>query len=147
MNIFKKVYEKVSMIPITLLVFAGIYEMFIGDLIRGVINGNVSWMIPVTQSMIIDTVITLLVIYFLMNGFPKSYKMLSNNKNTKWISTLILLMFVLTAIILFIVGQLFLGKTLFYLNYLVFMGILFILCILQKIIENMILNNKYEKKA
>lgn len=133
---FKKIYDKISILPITLLIFAGAYEMLLGDLLREVLSGTISWTIPVTENMLIDTVLTLILVHFLLNGFPRFYKKIRDNSRTKWIAKIFSVSFFGAAVLLFVLGQFFLKKTLFYLNYLLFMLVLLIFCIIQKIIES-----------
>jgi len=133
-----KLYQKVSMVPITLLIFVGIYQICIGGLLGEIFNGNVSWILSVTESMIIDTVIILIVIYFLVNGLPKLYKKLRDNSKTKGVATFLLLTSVGIAIILFIIGKFFLNQVVFNVNYVLLMAVLIVLCILQKFIDNII---------
>ena len=116
----------------------GIYQICIGGLLGEIFNGNVTWILSVTQSMIIDTVITLIVIYFLINGFPKIYKKLRDDIKTKGVATFLLLTCVGIAIILFVVGRLFLNQVVFNINYILLMAVLILLCVLQKFIDNMI---------
>jgi len=137
-SILLKIYQKLSIVPITLLIFVGIYQICIGGLLGEIFNGNVSWILSVTQSMIIDTVITVVIIYFLINGLPKIYKKLRDDIKTQKIATFLLLTGVGIAIISFIIGKLFLNKVLFNINYILLMAVLIILCILQKFIDNII---------
>ena len=137
-NIMLKIYQKLSIVPITLLIFVGVYQICIGGLLGEIFNGSVTWILSVTQSMIIDTVITLIIIYFLINGLPKIYKKLRDNIKTKGVATFLLLTCVGIAIILFIIGQLFLNQVVFSINYILLMAVLILLCILQKFIDNMI---------
>ena len=132
------IYQKLSIVPITLLIFVGIYQICIGGLLGEIFSGNVSWILSVTQSMIIDTVITLIVIYFLINGLPKTYKKLKDNIKTKGVATFLLLTCVGIAIILFIIGRLFLNQVVFNINYILLMAVLIMLCILQKFIDNIV---------
>ena len=131
-------YQKISIVPITLLIFVGVYQVCIGGLLGEIFNGKVTWILSVTKSMIIDTVIILIIIYFLINGLPKLYKKLRDNSKTKGIATFLLLTNVGIAIILFIIGQLFLNQVVFHINYILLMAVLIILCILQKFIDNII---------
>ena len=133
-----KLYEKLSIIPITLLIVVGVYQICMGNLLGEIFNGKVTWILWVTQSMIIDTVITVIVIYFLINGFPKPYKKLRDNIKTKGIATVILLASVIMAIILFVIGKLFLNQVVFHINYILLLAVLIILCVLQKFIDNII---------
>lgn len=144
-KILKKMHEKFGMFPITLLIFSGIYEMFIGDMMRGIMNRNVTWIIPVTQTMIVDTVITMIVIFLLVNGAPKQYKRLSQGSKTKTLSSIILAVCIIIAIILFAAGKIYLTKVMFKLNYPIFMGVLFLICILQKVLEEFLYPDR--KKA
>jgi len=137
-NIMLNIYQKLSIVPITLLIFVGVYQICIGGLLGEIFNGNVTWILSVTQSMIIDTVITLIVIYFLINGFPKIYKKLRDDIKTKGVATFLLLTCVGIAIILFVVGRLFLNQVVFNINYILLMAVLILLCVLQKFIDNMI---------
>ena len=137
-NIMLKIYQKLSIVPITLLIFVGIYQICIGGLLGEIFNGNVSWILSVTQSMIIDTVITVVIIYFLINGLPKIYKKLRDDIKTQKIATFLLLTGVGIAIISFIIGKLFLNKVVFNINYILLMAVLIILCVLQKFIDNII---------
>ena len=137
-SILLKIYQKLSIVPITLLIFVGIYQICIGGLLGEIFNGNVSWILSVTQSMIIDTVITVVIIYFLINGLPKIYKKLRDDIKTQKIATFLLLTGVGIAIISFIIGKLFLNKVVFNINYILLMAVLIILCVLQKFIDNII---------
>ena len=133
-----KFYQKVSIIPVTLLIFVGVYQICIGGLLGEIFNGNVTWMLSVTMSMIINTLIMLTAIYFLINGFPKIYKKLRDNSKTNGVATFLLLTCIGIAIILFIVGQLFLGQVVFRINYVLLIAALIILCVLQKFIDNIV---------
>ena len=133
-----KIYEKISIVPITLLIFVGVYQICIGGLLGEIFNGHVSWILSVTQSMIIDTLIVLIIMYFLINGLPKNYKKLRDNSKTKGIASFLLLTCVGIAIILFIIGQLFLNQVVFRINYILFMAVLIILCVLQKKVDNIV---------
>jgi len=133
-----KIYEKISIVPITLLIFVGVYQICIGGLLGEIFNGHVSWILSVTQSMIIDTLIVLIIMYFLINGLPKNYKRLRDNSKTKGIASFLLLTCVGIAIILFIIGQLFLNQVVFRINYILFMAVLIILCVLQKKVDNIV---------
>ena len=137
-NIMLKIYQKLSIVPITLLIFVGIYQICIGGLLGEIFNGSVTWILSVTRSMIIDTVITLIIIYFLINGLPEIYKKLRDNIKTKGVATFLLLTCVGIAVILFIIGQLFLNQVVFNINYILLMAVLILLCILQKFMDNII---------
>jgi len=134
----KKLYQKVSIVPITLLIFVGVYQICIGGLLGELLSGKVSWMLAVTPSMIIDTVITLIVMYFLINGFPKLYKKLRDNSKTKGVATALIFICVGIAIISFIIGRVYLNQVVFSVNYVLLMAVLIILCILQKFIDSII---------
>lgn len=140
--ILKKMYNIVALIPITLFIYAGIYEMCFGDLLRGIINGNASWIIPVTQTMVIDTVITLILVYYLVNGFPKFYKQLRENNKTKGFALFLLIAGIAIAVFLFIFGKLYLNKILCNINYILFMVILLLICIIQKFFDNIVFTKK-----
>jgi len=137
-NFMINLYKKLSIIPITLLIVVGVYQICMGNLLGEIFNGKVTWILWVTQSMIIDTVITVIVIYFLINGFPKPYKKLRDNIKTKGIATFILLASVIMAIILFVIGKLFLNQVVFHINYILLLAVLIILCVLQKFIDKII---------
>ena len=137
-NIMLNIYQKLSIVPITLLIFVGVYQICIGGLLGQIFNGSITWILSVTQSMIIDTVITLIIIYFLINGLPKIYKKLRDDIKTKGVATFLLLTCVGIAIILFIIGRLFLNQVVFNINYILLMAVLIMLCVLQKFIDNMI---------
>lgn len=141
-NILKNLYDIVALIPITLLIFAGVYQMCFGNLLGGILHGKISWTIPITQTMIIDTVITFVVVYNLIKGFPKYYKKLMNDSKTKGFATFLLLASVIIAILLFVLGKLYWNNTLFNINYILFMVVLILLCIIQKAFDNII----YPKK-
>lgn len=141
-KILKNLYDIIALIPITLLIFAGVYEMCFGNLLGGIIKGKVSWNIPITQTMIIDTFITLVIVYYLIKGFPKYYKKLMDNSKTKGFAKFLLWASVVIAIFLFIFGKLYWNNTLFNVNYILFMIVLFLLCIMQKVCDNIIFSKK-----
>lgn len=140
--LLKKMYDFVALIPITLFIYAGIYEMCFGNLLRGIINGNVSWIIPVTQTMVIDTIVTLILVFYLVNGLPKCYKQLSENNKTKGFALFLLIASIAIAVFLFVFGKLYLNKVLFNVNYILFMVILLFICIIQKVLDNIVFTKK-----
>jgi len=137
-KIIKKLYQKLSIVPITLLIFVGVYQVCINGLLGDIFYGKASWMLSITQSMIIDTVITLIVMYFLINGFPKLYKKLRDSSKTKGIANALLLTCIGIAIISFIIGRVYLNQVVFNINYVLLMAVLIILCVLQKFIDKII---------
>ena len=141
-NLMLKIYDRLSMIPIALFVFAGIYEMFIGDMMRGIINGDVSWIIPVTKTMLIDTALFLIIMCFIINGLPKFIKKLSGNQKTKNFPALIIALFVIAAIWLYAYGKKEFDQKLFELNYPVFMAVLFVVCVIQKLVGDVLYPDK-----
>lgn len=140
-----KVYARISLIPFTLLVFVGGYEMLFGDMLRGIMDGNVSWVISVTDSMVIDTVITIVIVYYLVNGFSERYKKLCEKR--KSLSTVVMVTSLAFAFAMFVFGKFFMGKVLFKINYPIFMIVLLGICILQKVLSEVLNSEDKDKKG
>ena len=135
-KILMKVYARISLVPFTLLVFVGGYEMLFGDMLRGIMDGNVSWVLSVTDSMIIDTVITIVIVYYLVNGFSEHYKKMCEKR--KSLSTMVMAGSLSMAFALFVIGKFFMGTVRFKINYPIFMLVLLAICILQKIMSEVL---------
>ena len=140
-----KVYARISLIPFTLLVFVGGYEMLFGDMLRGIMGGNVSWVISVTDSMIIDTVITMIIVYYLVNGFSEHYKKMCEKR--KSLSTVMMVGSLSVAFAMFVIGKFFMGTVRFKINYPIFMLVMLGICILQKVLGEMLDSTRKDKKG
>lgn len=133
---WEKLYWKINTLPLILLIYTGIYEMFIGYLLKSWIDNKFTFTIPVTLSMVANTIIILLLIHFLLNKVSYYYKATANNKKKDRLITFFMFLGFCFLIILFIVSKLALKVVLFKLNFLLFMGILGLICTLQHFLEN-----------
>lgn len=134
---WKKLYWKLSKIPLMLFVFTGIFEMLNGELIKSWFSGDLTFSVNVTISMVVNTLLTLLLASYLLSKTPKFYKILnSNNKKEDRKLTLCLWLLFCTLIGIFVLTKLYLNISLFKINYLAFMGILLIILLIQYFYEN-----------
>jgi len=133
----EKVYWKISKLPIILIIFTGVFEMFIGQLIKGWVNKTTLFTVSVTVSMLVNTVLVIIITNYLLSNIPYMNKVFNedNKKTDRKITFLLWIGFCgLTAI--FVLTKLFLTKVLFEVNYLIFMGILIIIYLIQYFLEN-----------
>lgn len=136
-SIFQKLYWRLSSLPIIIFLFTGIWEMLVGYLIKAWVSKETLFTVPITLSMIVDTLAVILLVdllihnsYYFCNIFNGADK-----KKDRILTVFLWLGFCgLTA--LFVISKLFLTSILFHLNYLIFMGILGLLCIVQNLVEN-----------
>lgn len=136
-SLLKKLYFKFNYLPLLLLIFTGIFEMFVGYLIKGWINKETLFTVPVTVSMLINTLIAFLFLNTLLKKSYFFYKAFnSNDKKKDFLATAGLYAGFLGLIIVFVLSKLFLTYVVFSINYVIFMAVLIALCIIQKIIEN-----------
>ncbi|MFR1709592.1 MAG: hypothetical protein ACLSV2_11885 [Clostridium sp.] len=132
----EKVYWRVSKLPIVLLIFTGVFEMLVGYLIKAWVNGSRTFAVPVTVSMIVNTLITLIITSYLLSNIARLDKFFSSDRKTDIKITILLWLFFCVLIAVFVLSKLFLTKVLFEVNYLIFMGTLIIICSAQSFFEN-----------
>lgn len=132
----EKVYWRVSKLPIVLLIFTGIFEMLVGYLIKAWLNGSRVFTVPVTVSMIVNTLIAIVVTSYLLSKTARLDKLFSSDRKTDVKITILLWLFFCGIIAAFVLSKLFLTKVLFEVNYLIFMGTLIIICSAQSLFEN-----------
>ncbi|WP_244834486.1 hypothetical protein [Clostridium sp. BJN0001] len=136
-SIFEKIYFKINYIPLLLLIFTGIFEMLVGYLIKAWINKETLFTVPVTVSNILDILIAFFVLNFFLKNAYHFYKVFnSSDKKKNKIYTVGLYVFFISLTGIFVLSQLFLNYVVFKLNYLIFMGVLIVICIIQHIFEN-----------
>jgi len=136
-----KIYWKVSLIPLVVFIFTGIYEMLVGYLIKGWVNKTAVLTVPVTLSMLINSLIAIGITYLILSKIPALIKP-TDKKNKKeerkemFLQWLFLWLFFSCITGIFVMSKLFLTIALFEVNYIVFMGVLGIILIAQNYFEN-----------
>ena len=120
-----------------LFLFTGIWEMFIGYLIKAWVNKQTLFTVPVTMSMVVDTFITIAVIRVLFKNCYYFYTVFNgDDKRKDRIATFLLWLGFCALTGVFVVSKLFLTQVLFSVNYLIFMGIIGAIWFLQYLFEN-----------
>lgn len=136
-----KIYWKINLIPLVVFIFTGIYEMLVGYLIKEWVNKTAVLTVPVTLSMLVNTLIAIGIAYFVLSKIPALSK--PTDKKTKkeerkemFLQWLFLCLFFSGLIGIFVLSKLFLTVALFEMNYIVFMGVLGIILFAQNYFEN-----------
>lgn len=136
-SFFQKLYWRMSNLPMIVFLFTGIFEMLSGYLIKAWVNKQALFTVPVTISMIVNLLFVIIVIDYLIHHSYYFYNIFNGtDKKKDRIATICLWLGFCGLIGLFVLSKLFLGHILFYVNYLIFMGILGVFCILQMLFEN-----------
>ncbi|MGB5822996.1 MAG: hypothetical protein WBH44_02895 [Proteocatella sp.] len=136
-SVFQKYYWKFSTMPIIIFIFLGIWEMLGEYLVKARVDKYLFVSIPVKLSMIINTMLLIIAIMFLIEKidyFNSAFN--SGNKRNNRIATFLLWVGFCLITGLFVVSNLIFTQVLFHMNYLLFMGILGTLCLLQHLYEN-----------
>jgi len=136
-SVLEKVYWKVSKLPIILIIFTGVFEMFVGQLIDSWVNKTTLFTVSVTVSMLVNTIIVIILTNYLLSKIQYMYNIFNgeDKKKDRKITFLLWIGFcIITAI--FVLTKLFLTKVLFEVNYLIFMSILITIYLIQYFFEN-----------
>ncbi len=136
-SILEKVYWKISKLPIILIIFTGVFEMFVGQLIDSWVNKITLFTVSVTVSMLVNTIIVIILTNYLLSKIQYMYNIFNgeDKKKDRKITFLLWIGFcIITAI--FVLTKLFLTNVLFEVNYLIFMGILITIYLIQYFFEN-----------
>lgn len=136
-SFFQKYYLKVSMVPLIIFIFLGIWEMLGKYVVKAWGHKHLFVSIPVTLSMIINTMLVIIAITLLIKKtyyFNAVFN--SDNKKNDRIATFLLWAANCLLIGIFVVSKLLFTQVLFSINYLVFMGFLGALCLIQHLYEN-----------
>jgi DNA-binding ferritin-like protein (Dps family) len=132
----EKIYWRVSRLPLIIFIFTGIFEMLVGYLIRAWVNGSRVFTVPVTLSIVVNTLIAITLTSYLLSNAAHLDKLFSDDKKTDMKITFLLWIGFCVLIAIFVLTKLFFTKVLFEINYLIFMGILIIICFIQHFVEN-----------
>lgn len=136
-SFLQKLYWRFNTIPLILLLFTGIWEMLIGYLSNAWFERQVTFLAPVTVSMVLDVLLVLFLVDLLLNKtyfFSKIFNGTDKKKDRMATFGLFLGFVLLTG--LFVISKLFFTQVLFSVNYLIFMGTLGTICALQWFLEN-----------
>ena len=134
---FQKLYWRINMLPMILFLFTGIFEMLVGYLVRAWIKQETFLTIPFTLSMLVDTLIVIFITAVMINKTNYFYRIFTGDDKRKDRLVTFILWLVFCAITgLFVVSKLFLPQILFTVNYLVFMGTLGTIWVVQHLVEN-----------
>lgn len=136
-SILEKVYWKISKLPIILIIFTGVFEMFVGQLIDSWVNKTTLFTVSVTVSMLVNTVLVIIITNYLLSKIQYMYNVFNgeDKKKDRKITFLLWIGFCFITTI-FVLTKLFLTKVLFEVNYLIFMGILITIYLIQYFFEN-----------
>lgn len=136
-SFLQKLYWRFSTIPLVFLLFTGIWEMLIGYLSKAWFARQVTFLVPVTFSMVLDLILVLFLVDFLLNKsyfFSKIFNGPDKKKDRIATFGLFLGFVLLTGV--FVISKLFFSQVLFSVNYLMFMATLGTICALQWFFEN-----------
>jgi len=86
--------------------------------------------------MVVNTLIAIILTSYLLSNAAVLDKLFSDDKKTEVKVTFLLWIFFCILIAIFVLTKLFFTKVLFEINYLIFMGILIIICVIQHFVEN-----------
>lgn len=131
-SVFEKLYLRIKYLPLVLLIFTGIFEMFVGTMVRNLLDSGFSLSIPITISIIVDTVIAYIFLHVFLSKINIIFEILNeNNAKQNRMLNVLLLIFYMIMIGIFVLSKLFLRTVLFHINFLVFMIIVGAVCIAQ----------------
>lgn len=132
----QKIYLKIKYIPLLLLIFTGIFEMFIGTIVSNWPKTGFSLTIPVTVSMLLDTVVAGIALHFLVSRMNVVYEIMDENDPGKnKILNILLGAFFIGVIVIFVISKLLFKQTLFTVSFPIFMLIVGAICIAQYFLE------------
>lgn len=137
-SLWEKVYYYINYIPMIILIFMGIFEMLVGTIINHFAKTAVfSINIPVTASMLLDTILVIIFIIAFMYNIDRVLQALTENDKKKQRLCLVMLWIVFAFIIvMFVVSKSLFRQVLFHVNFIVFILIIGGICIMQHIFEN-----------
>lgn len=135
-SIWQKIYAYFKNIPMIIFIFTGVFEILVGYLIKAWIRKETLFTVPFTLSMLANTILVILFIYILFAKAPSMYIIFnSDDKKKDRIATFILWLFCCALVGLFVLSKLFLTTVLFNVNYLIFMGVLGAIMLIQHLFE------------
>ncbi|MDD7793102.1 hypothetical protein [Clostridium sp. 'White wine YQ'] len=136
-SLLKKIVLASTIIPLVMAIFTGVWEMLFGYLIPlWVKDRTISFDVPITLSMIIDTIIAFLIIKLAIKTLPKASWILnhgSKKEDRKW--TFIMFIVAFCTIGIFVVTKLLFNQMLFNLNFIIYIIGIGIFYLLLKILE------------
>lgn len=133
----QKLYWRFSNIPIIIFLFTGIWEMLIGYLLKAWFHKQSAFAVPVTVSMLVNTLLVIILVDVLINRAYYFFCSFSgNDKRKSRIATFFLWLGFCTLTALFVLSKLYLSNILFSVNYLIFMGVLGCIIFIQMLFEN-----------
>lgn len=137
---WEKIYCYINYLPMTILIFTGIFEMLVGTVIKNFgSTASFSFDIPFTLSMLVDTLIAVACVIFCVSHMPQFYTSLSTVKSaSKSVNKYIIMMWFTfaTTIAIFVVSKLFLTQVLFHINFFIFIIIIGAICIVVHVVDN-----------
>lgn len=135
-SFWHRMYCNIKYLPMILFLFTGIFEMLIGCLLKEWIKNGIGVFIPVTVSMLINTIVTIGIIEFFFIKAPSFYEIFNGaDKRKNRIVTVVLYIISVGVIGVFVLMDLLFSQTLFTMNYFIFMGIVGGIWLLQDRIE------------
>jgi len=133
----QKLYWHINTLPIIVIMFTGIWEMLIGYLIKIWVKKQILFTVPVTLSMVVDTLIVIVVVTVLIRNSYYFFTVFNGDDKSKdRIATFLLWLGFCALTGLFVVSKLYLTRILFSVNYFVFMGVFGAILFLQHLVEN-----------
>lgn len=136
-SFLQKMYWKINYLPLVIFVFTGIFEMLIGYLLKAWVQGQWSFVVPVTVSMLVNTLAAGAVIYILFHKINCVSQALGGQDRKKDVLATVLLWLSFCGMTLFFVlTKLFLTDILFRVHYIFFMGILIAILSVQHVFDN-----------
>jgi len=136
-TLLQKVYWRIANLPIIIFLFTGIWEMLIGYLIKAWVHKQTLLTVPVTLAMVVDSLIVIIIVDFFMNQSYYLYCIFNGtDKRKNRIATFCLWLGFCMLTALFVLSKLYLNYILFDVNYLIFMAVLGLFCLLQMLFEN-----------
>ncbi len=135
-SFFKRIYWEIFYIPIVLLIYLGIFEMGL-EMIKYAREYGFTYNVRVNTGMIINTLIVLMAVNLLLSNAKWIYMKFDNtNKIEKrkcfFAFLLLMVLFILVSLLVKQHMQVYM----FQVNYFIFVGVLVIVCILQRFMEN-----------
>jgi DNA-binding ferritin-like protein (Dps family) len=133
-SVWQKLYWQVNFIPIILLLFTAVWEMFAGYLLGEWAHGQMTLSVPVTISMVVDTLLVIVLVKVILQKRVLAVLDAENTKKDKKGTIALFLGFCLMTGI-FLLSKFFLSHVLFHVNFLAFLGVVAVTYLLQWIVE------------
>lgn len=133
-SVWEKFYWQIHHFPLIILIFAGFWEMLAGYLFKDWFQGQMTLSVPVTVSMIVNTLLVLVLAKIILQEKVLLMLDVDDPKISKKVTVFIWLGFCLLTGA-FVLSKLFLGQVVFTANFLGFVGVFGGICLLQWFVE------------